>query len=345
MRVEQTKITLAYWFISFVLLVLLLSSSAATVFYQWRLMLAQQQVSYENQVDVAVSVISRDLTENRDQRIREVMEDWARHIQGLLSIVISDQHEKVIASHINNRYTAHSIVVERPLPGFKGHRFKASFDLSPLHDELWSFLRMILFANLLIVALIMFLMWLIIQRYVITPMRLSENRLIDLATIDPLTDVYNRRSFTDMSETQIERCKRQKHPLCMAMMDLDHFKLVNDYYGHAIGDLVLILFANEAKLYTRSYDILGRYGGEEFALCLPGLDLQQGIETAERIVEKTANLPHLEGSKKLPITVSIGIVEMQADDDFATLIKKSDDALYLAKQAGRNCVYSIDNNS
>lgn len=193
-------------------------------------------------------------------------------------------------------------------------------------------------ASLLTMLLLMYLMWQIMHRLVLLPMRRSERELSDLASTDALTGLYNRRYFTETCSDTIERLRQAGKPLSMAMLDLDHFKAFNDEFGHAIGDLVLILFSHEVKLQIRNSDILGRVGGEEFAICMPGLAIDEARQVGERIVETVRRLPNLQGESNRGITVSIGITEMSETDSFDALLKRADECMYRAKQAGRDRV-------
>jgi diguanylate cyclase (GGDEF)-like protein len=163
--------------------------------------------------------------------------------------------------------------------------------------------------------------------------------LIRLATIDGLTGVLNRRAFLDAAEREISRCKRSGESFGFAMFDLDLFKRVNDSHGHPVGDKVLRLFADTLRSVVRPHDLLGRYGGEEFALLMPGIDKTAAstiVERCRRAVE-TRSLEH--GSGAIHITASAGIAAFDENgSDLETLIKAADAALYEAKAAGRNCV-------
>ncbi|MBU1902462.1 MAG: diguanylate cyclase, partial [Proteobacteria bacterium] len=110
-----------------------------------------------------------------------------------------------------------------------------------------------------------------------------ERRIMELANTDPLTGLLNRRAFMERMEQEMSRAQREKKPLSLILADIDHFKSVNDTYGHQIGDLVLQRFVGQLTTSTRPYDFLGRYGGEEFVVCLPGGDGLQAASVSERI--------------------------------------------------------------
>ena len=125
----------------------------------------------------------------------------------------------------------------------------------------------------------------------------------------------------------------------MLLLDLDYFKRINDNFGHSVGDHVLQLVATEMKLILRDSDILGRLGGEEFAICLPELNLSSGKLTAERIRTKIAALPPLENHVLVhTITMSVGVAQMRENDTVEHMLDRCDVALYRAKEQGRNCV-------
>jgi diguanylate cyclase (GGDEF)-like protein len=156
-----------------------------------------------------------------------------------------------------------------------------------------------------------------------------------LATIDKLTGAFNRRKFDDILKVEIKRALRYNTPLSLVMFDIDHFKNVNDTYGHHVGDQVLVDMAQIVINTIRITDTLTRWGGEEFIVLSPGCNLAQSVEMAERLrqVISSANFP-LSGH----ITISLGVSEFCPEDTPDRLILRADDALYRAKNNGRNCV-------
>ncbi|MCX7635565.1 MAG: sensor domain-containing diguanylate cyclase [Syntrophales bacterium] len=158
-----------------------------------------------------------------------------------------------------------------------------------------------------------------------------------IMNIDPLTGLLNRRAFMPLLKKHLALMRRHRLPLSVIMTDIDHFKTVNDTYGHKVGDVVLKRFAQLLQKGTRQEDIVGRFGGEEFILVLPHTPANAAWETAERIRTKLANTKIRELKKN--ITASFGIAESTAVDDEKSIIKRADDALYAAKGGGRNrCV-------
>jgi len=173
----------------------------------------------------------------------------------------------------------------------------------------------------------------------ITARKLMEDELHRLANTDPLTGVHNRRFFFDLAEREVPRFIRNKHPVSVLLADIDHFKRVNDTYGHAAGDVVLKGFVAVLKGQLRDYDILGRLGGEEFAIVLPEVSPEGAHEAAERLrasVEQ-AVVKTTEGDVK--VTVSIGLAGVDADaPTLDAALSLADEALYRAKSLGRNRV-------
>jgi len=175
-------------------------------------------------------------------------------------------------------------------------------------------------------------------------MAVENARLFDevqrLATLDGLTSTYNRRHFMDLAQLQYDNARRFGHPLTAMMLDVDHFKRINDRHGHHVGDQVLRALAERCRGALRSVDVLGRYGGEEFAIVLPGTTQHNAATVlAERIRKRVADEPIKTDDGAVKVTVSVGVAELDAEmrgpED---LLKRADAALYEAKQAGRNRV-------
>ncbi|MEK7787822.1 MAG: GGDEF domain-containing protein, partial [Chloroflexota bacterium] len=164
-----------------------------------------------------------------------------------------------------------------------------------------------------------------------------------LAVIDSLTGIYNRRQFFTLAAREFERSRRYHEPLSAIMLDIDHFKRVNDTYGHAAGDQVLRVIAVECCGRMREADLLARYGGEEFAILMPVTDRQSALAGAERLRHHIARLSIQSDSELLTITISIGVATLdETCKDVETLVNRADHALYAAKRAGRNQVKAYE---
>ncbi len=166
------------------------------------------------------------------------------------------------------------------------------------------------------------------------------DRLERLAALDPLTGIYNRRFGMTRLHEEFGRTLRMEAPLGLMMVDLDHFKEVNDVYGHLVGDRVLIRLANAAKSVMREGDILVRYGGEEFLAILPGASRKDVLNIAERLRRKILESTVANGEDVIKVTVSIGGISYPENDaaNETDLVDRADKALYQAKESGRNCV-------
>ena len=179
-------------------------------------------------------------------------------------------------------------------------------------------------------------------RYALERSRLI-NTLNELAIRDELTGLYNRREMNRILWEDINRHRRNGRPISIIMLDIDHFKDVNDAYGHLVGDKVLQWIARILQEAVRSIDRVVRYGGEEFAVVLPETPVTEALQVAERLRQIIVANPFLlrqdEGSwpPQIPITVSIGVAQLPGDADSGdTLIAAADRALYIAKHQGRN---------
>jgi diguanylate cyclase (GGDEF)-like protein len=169
------------------------------------------------------------------------------------------------------------------------------------------------------------------------PLELPEDveALQHLAATDPLTGLANRRGGEKHIANEISRAKREHRPLSCILFDIDRFKQVNDTFGHQAGDQLLRDVAALLRRTVRAYDIAVRWGGEEFLLVLPGVDLKMARILADRL---RVAVEGLDTHGICPVTVSAGAAEFEADYDFATTLRTADRRLYQAKAAGRNCV-------
>ncbi|WP_222909237.1 GGDEF domain-containing protein [Pseudomonas sp. DNDY-54] len=161
-------------------------------------------------------------------------------------------------------------------------------------------------------------------------------QLEDLASTDELTGLYNRRHFLRRAEAELGRL-RPAHQSGLALIDLDHFKRINDLHGHATGDRVLQSFATVARSCLRDDDILARYGGEEFVLLLPNTDAEQFKACCERLREAFANAQPLDVQLQAgQLSLSVGLTLLRAGDELDEALQRADEALYRAKHNGRN---------
>ncbi|WP_054694194.1 GGDEF domain-containing response regulator [Syntrophomonas palmitatica] len=172
-----------------------------------------------------------------------------------------------------------------------------------------------------------------------------EQRIISMASTDYLTGLLNRRAFMERLEAEINRAQRGYNHLGIIIADLDHFKDINDRYGHQVGDRVLQDASRCLTSACRVYDFVGRYGGEEFIICLPGANINETCNIAERMrnmlrEQRTV----LADNTEVGVTASFGIADMSSGSAMSSddLIKKADDALYQAKGKGRNQVVIAD---
>jgi len=169
---------------------------------------------------------------------------------------------------------------------------------------------------------------------------IENARLYEMATLDRKTKLYNHGFFKNTLVEEIERAEKYKTDLTLMIMDLDHFKTVNDTYGHIVGDEVLIKVARTIQEQVRSFDIPARFGGEEFTVILPETDSNCALGVAERLRKSIGNLLFTNPKGKFSITVSIGVARFEHSSNITEdiYIEQADKALYYAKQHGRNQV-------
>jgi diguanylate cyclase (GGDEF)-like protein len=167
-------------------------------------------------------------------------------------------------------------------------------------------------------------------------------RLAELATTDELTGVKNRRRFREDLDLLFAQAARQASPLSLIMLDIDHFKQFNDAFGHPAGDRILREVGSTLKSILRNHDVVARYGGEEFVVLLPGTDIDEAMDVAERLRSALAEHPWTDRS----VTASLGVATSDPDTpDAATLVDHADRALYRSKQSGRNRCTHFANSS
>jgi diguanylate cyclase (GGDEF)-like protein len=168
----------------------------------------------------------------------------------------------------------------------------------------------------------------------------AQEALRELATHDPLTGLLNRRACLDSLSAELDRGCRNGNPVCLVMADIDHFKRINDIYGHLTGDEVLCEVVRRMQCSLRRYDTIGRFGGEEFLLVLPECSLEEGVKLAEGTCHLVQSEPVKAKNKRIEVSISLGVAVANplASPDLEALLGSADAALYRAKEAGRNRV-------
>ncbi len=167
----------------------------------------------------------------------------------------------------------------------------------------------------------------------------TKRRLHEETRLDSLTGLHNRRAFEEMIQREVQLAARDNTPLTLLMMDLDHFKQLNDTWGHALGDRALRTFGGVLLTVTGTRDAVARLGGEEFAILLPGRSPRSAVSLAERLRATVEGLRLSEGEELVRFTVSIGLSSLQAGEvGFEPMLRRADRALYKVKRSGRNRV-------
>lgn len=171
-------------------------------------------------------------------------------------------------------------------------------------------------------------------------LRMRTLQLHKLATVDSMTETLMRRRFFELADVEFSRNRRYKNLMSVMMLDIDHFKAVNDTYGHAAGDEVLKQVSLLCKDVLRDVDFIGRMGGEEFAVCLPETEAKGAYLVSERMRKSVEAMSVYVDGQDISVTVSIGLAQLNSsDNDFSALLNRADQALYEAKNTGRNKVF------
>jgi len=168
-----------------------------------------------------------------------------------------------------------------------------------------------------------------------------ESRLEKLASTDPLLGIYNQRYFFTLAEEVFNQSRVNQDDLSIILLDLDHFKRINDTYGHRFGDKVLHIFAEATKSMLREEDIFARYGGEEFVILLPKTNLAMATQVAERLrnkIEKTQIVTNRGGDMSLTVSAGVAALDIEMTLNIDILLEKADQAMYRSKGEGRNKV-------
>ncbi|WP_097460408.1 GGDEF domain-containing protein [Mangrovitalea sediminis] len=166
----------------------------------------------------------------------------------------------------------------------------------------------------------------------------KHRQLLNQALNDPLTGVLNRRGLSNALTTLLPILKARNSALNVIVVDIDHFKRINDTHGHQVGDLVLAEVARQLEHFSRASDLVARIGGEEFVILLPGLSAETTLMIAERIRQKIATTPVVLPERNIKVTASFGIASASGRINFETLLNDADQLMYQAKHQGRNCV-------
>jgi diguanylate cyclase (GGDEF)-like protein len=199
-------------------------------------------------------------------------------------------------------------------------------------DSALSEIRQSLYLNLLICLIVTLIVLALLNRVI----KRYQGKIQAQAILDSLTELPNRRGFDLLAAQAMHEAQREPKPLTALLLDLDHFKVLNDTYGHLAGDQVLIGFARDLESCLRHSDIVCRWGGEEFIVLLKDTDGETGLMVAEKIHQHVEKQRYAYNDKALQLTVSIGLTTLQTDDTLHTLLSRADHAMYRAKQAGRN---------
>jgi diguanylate cyclase (GGDEF)-like protein len=208
----------------------------------------------------------------------------------------------------------------------------------------------ILFTRMNVVMSVIYPMLLILSGYAALAgyhqimITVEKSRLLKLATTDPLTNLFNVGHFKRLLDAELQSTRlRSKKDICLVMVDGDHFKKVNDTYGHAVGDDVLRGLSEVLRTNCRALDVAARYGGEEFIVMLPGATLDAGLKVAEKMRAGVEEKKYHLGSTGSPVhfTASFGVAYFVPGESMESFLKRADEALYLAKKTGRNCVCTV----
>jgi diguanylate cyclase (GGDEF)-like protein len=172
----------------------------------------------------------------------------------------------------------------------------------------------------------------------VTDRNLAREKLVQLATTDELTGLYNRRHFMELASQEFARAERYDELFSLIMIDIDHFKTLNDTFGHSGGDATLREFGLQLKCFFRKTDIAGRLGGEEFAILIPKLNLEDSYALAERFRKEIVQSKFIYENQEISFTISLGVATYSSElESFEQLVKLADQGLYKAKDGGRNC--------
>ena len=170
----------------------------------------------------------------------------------------------------------------------------------------------------------------------------GERELEQLSTTDVLTKLLNRRHFESAFKKELAKARRFGSPVSIAFIDIDYFKKINDTYGHGVGDMVIKHISSVMQRNMREGNILARFGGDEFVVLFPNTNTHEAVEAMERVRKALASTPCMHDGAELQVTISVGVGEVDVNESLIDANKRADDALYAAKQAGRNVIRSLE---
>ena len=211
------------------------------------------------------------------------------------------------------------------------HFWRQAEPAVPLPPHLTAWLHHVNLATMLLILSVLALTY---YRLV----RLSEIRLHELACTDPLTQLRNRRFMMEVAQHEAAVFERGGRPLSLVLGDIDHFKRINDQHGHAVGDGVLRAIARVLREGVREVDHVARWGGEEFLVLLPGTELDEAQQVADRLRAAVGELADVDGRASVSLSITLGLAELQPGESIEQALRRADRALYDGKQAGRNRV-------
>lgn len=291
--------------------------------------------------ELAGAVAGNPVQASRVSRLQQQFDSYLAILSRLVELEASGQHNEAI-SEVRIGASRNSIeAILNQLDAFDAEeeaqleRLTARAESSARQSALFEYL-------LGLVGFIILLLGCLVTIFLKRTLEREEGlrrRMEELASTDELTGLWNRRQMLAQLDRQIAVSRRSKRPLSLAILDIDHFKRVNDTHGHPAGDEVIRRVADMARLLMREVDLVGRLGGEEFLIAFPDCSAEQAMAACERLREGIAALPILlPESGALRITLSSGLATLADDDDRTRFIARADEALYAAKQGGRNQV-------
>lgn len=263
----------------------------------------------------AVMIVRAGLIHDANMRLEQLSGlPRDRLIQQPVLALFPDGNHDLIAQHLSR---PHACQLDTEARHASGQHFPAEISIAPLGDESDD---------------------LVVEMRDVSHRKALEEQLLLLATQDPLTSALNRRAFNAEAQLALKHAARYHRPLTLAVLDLDHFKRINDVYGHLAGDLALKRFAELCRQVLREGDVFSRFGGEEFVLLLAETDAAASMLLLERLREQVSELVLHHGPDHFGVQVSAGLSEWLPGDTLDSLFKRADQALYTAKSSGRNRV-------